>query len=592
MHPTDSWRLQDQALMRIYRFLPLRDKPAFQGSDSQTVNAICRWMKSSLEVRDSIELSLAGLKVKVFPAAMKAFIHLKTLNLHQTELLSVPSIIHRFSELESLDLSDNALTLCSDSICQLKALRALNLAGNRIRSLSDTIGDLQSLTSLDLSKNKFPVIPVEIKKIKHLKSLNFSSNRLSGMLPFWVAESLELKSLDLSRNQLDQLCPKIGDLRNLAYLNISHNHLQNFPDSFYHLRCIVILNDNPFSLDCRLPLRRFAAVPVPFYLHCLLKYWAFRFEQHFPEDQYPNDWASRTKAFHFIDVCSSEERENLKLYLDKLERVYLGDVEQKHISFCVEKMVQLAAKSVKFKEALFNHMSEGVQACGDRALLILSDIEVLCRFHDTIDESAFRSLSIRASRYELLKQYARRIVEERDLPEQTEIVLCYLIRLRSSLDLPISAKQMLYDIQPVITSDMLKGAEKRMKRYKDRELLALSDPWKNWMEEHYPEQAMQIKNKYGLILEIVENYCGSTYKTDWLEAYQSDLGPELLAIIRTLGELPDYHWAAKVVQKKRSQALANLDNLEYRRMDFGVQRLEQLVSQITEAPLRKRRRVE
>ncbi|KAI0749234.1 hypothetical protein C8Q80DRAFT_1352809 [Daedaleopsis nitida] len=132
-------------------------------------------------------------------------------------------------DLEVLKAWSNEIIELQPEISMFGSLKTVDLHNNKLASLPDAFADLTALTSVDLSHNKLSSLPVNFWALPHLTSLNLSHNQLTA-LPFsspfgngsnplsrtkdprgdWFAQSItrateplaRLTSLDVSHNQL------------------------------------------------------------------------------------------------------------------------------------------------------------------------------------------------------------------------------------------------------------------------------------------------------------------------------------------------------------------------------------------------------
>ncbi|GAQ91194.1 hypothetical protein KFL_007410040 [Klebsormidium nitens] len=113
---------------------------------------------------------------------------------------SLAEAARRPKDVEVLDLNASPELLCHNLLCEkvgdpcicrisvvlekLTKLRSLNLANNRLVSLPPSIWDLETLEELDLSGNLLEGVPEDIRKLSKLRRLNLDRNPLpEGSLP-------------------------------------------------------------------------------------------------------------------------------------------------------------------------------------------------------------------------------------------------------------------------------------------------------------------------------------------------------------------------------------------------------------------------
>ena len=138
----------------------------------------------------------------------------------------VPAEIGRLSALRTLNLDDNDLTSLPAEILQLTSLECLLLSGQwhegnllTLTSLPAEIRQLTSLTCLDISHNPLTTLPVEIWQLTSLRVLVLSGIQLTS-LPAEIGQLASLKELYLRGNQLTSLPAEIGQLTSLRVLSL------------------------------------------------------------------------------------------------------------------------------------------------------------------------------------------------------------------------------------------------------------------------------------------------------------------------------------------------------------------------------------
>ncbi|MBA0780796.1 hypothetical protein Gotri_004854 [Gossypium trilobum] len=131
-----------------------------------------------------------------------------------------------------LDLSHNQLSGgIPENLAKSDSLVLLRLSNNRLSGrIIPTIFSLHSLRLLYLDGNNFdgrlPSIDATIVRLSPIEDMVLSNNNLSGELPRWISNLLDLRELALSNNQLDGPIPM--DLCHLDHLNILDLSQNNF----------------------------------------------------------------------------------------------------------------------------------------------------------------------------------------------------------------------------------------------------------------------------------------------------------------------------------------------------------------------------
>jgi len=96
-----------------------------------------------------------------------------------------------------------------NDILALRKVKSIDLSNNQIESLPDDFIKLEGIHTLDLSKNHLTKLPENFGQLKSLKQLDLFNNRIKN-LPLSFSELTKLEYLDLKNNPLD------NDLQNQA----------------------------------------------------------------------------------------------------------------------------------------------------------------------------------------------------------------------------------------------------------------------------------------------------------------------------------------------------------------------------------------
>jgi ankyrin repeat protein len=116
-------------------------------------------------------LDLRNNRLETLPETLCQLSHLKILKLDHNALSAIP--VELFSlPLILLSISDNALFALPEQISRLKDLALLSVAENQIRSLPDSLGSLYSLKVLHLHSNEFTGLPTTICGLIRLEELS------------------------------------------------------------------------------------------------------------------------------------------------------------------------------------------------------------------------------------------------------------------------------------------------------------------------------------------------------------------------------------------------------------------------------------
>lgn len=151
-------------------------------------------MKDTLE-----ELVLHSNALIHFPLEVVRFcVELRTLDISNNRLESVPPEIGRLGNLETLYLGRNELTVLPDELVLLTQLREFKCDHNRLRALPLGIGRLVQLIHIDVSFNELETLPTSMAALAALTSVYANDNRLTTRPP--ALHALASCNCDLSNN--------------------------------------------------------------------------------------------------------------------------------------------------------------------------------------------------------------------------------------------------------------------------------------------------------------------------------------------------------------------------------------------------------
>ncbi|TYZ68351.1 hypothetical protein PybrP1_012569 [[Pythium] brassicae (nom. inval.)] len=136
-------------------------------------------MKDTLE-----ELVLHSNALAHFPLEVaRCCVELRTLDVSDNQLRSLPPEIGRLENLETLLLGRNALEELPDELALLAQLRELRCDHNRLRALPLGLGRLAQLAHVDVSFNRLETLPTSMAALPALESIYANDNRLTARPP-------------------------------------------------------------------------------------------------------------------------------------------------------------------------------------------------------------------------------------------------------------------------------------------------------------------------------------------------------------------------------------------------------------------------
>lgn len=146
------------------------------------------------------------------------------------------------------NLSKQGLTEFPEQLLKLtKCLRTLELSENKLPSIPREIGSFTLLKSLNISHNRLTSIPAEVGNLKKLEAFSMSNNRITT-LPASLSKLQAVRDVNLSHNKLSVFPTQLAGLKNLDSLSLSHNNLVEIPEGVRHIQCIELnANQNQIS---------------------------------------------------------------------------------------------------------------------------------------------------------------------------------------------------------------------------------------------------------------------------------------------------------------------------------------------------------
>lgn len=207
-----------------------------------------------LQILNTSNSSLINIK------PLSGLLNLRSLDLSDNNLKSIPSEISALKQLESINLEGNSIENYPDVLSELTSLKKLDLSHTNIKNLPESFGNLTSLEELILPAwiTEFPESFVNLKELKKLVASNLPKSLgefkklemfilRDGKMEVLSDSIMELKSLktleiDNCRN-LKSISNSLGNLVLLKTLKITgNNSLEKLPESLFNLNSLQSLN--------------------------------------------------------------------------------------------------------------------------------------------------------------------------------------------------------------------------------------------------------------------------------------------------------------------------------------------------------------
>lgn len=209
------------------------------------------------EKKKATHLNLYSLGIDNLPEKLAELKWIKSIDLANNRMDTIPEVLTRMSGLEELYLGYNNISELPPHISSFRNLKILSLKNNHIKSLPDSFGKMESLEKIDLNANKLDTLPESIKNLRKLRELSLISNKLR-YIPKEIFQIKTLERLELDDNSIEEIgdaieeleqllilsvygnrikkiSPRLGNLVNLVYLDLSRNNLKEVPGDLFHL---------------------------------------------------------------------------------------------------------------------------------------------------------------------------------------------------------------------------------------------------------------------------------------------------------------------------------------------------------------------
>ncbi|KAK2842971.1 hypothetical protein Q7C36_011186 [Tachysurus vachellii] len=201
-------------------------------------------LKAHLETSQKTGVfQLTGKNLQEFPEDLQKLTgNLRTVDLSNNRIDSLPVFIGNFQQLKSLTISNNHLTCLPDEMGKLRKLETLVLNGNHLSQLPASFSQLKALRTLSLSANQFREFPSSLGSLRQLDVLDLSRNRIQAV-PAEVSE-LQAIEINLNQNQISALSPEVSRCPRLKVLRLEENclELSSIPSSILTHSNVALLS--------------------------------------------------------------------------------------------------------------------------------------------------------------------------------------------------------------------------------------------------------------------------------------------------------------------------------------------------------------
>ncbi|XP_064394638.1 leucine-rich repeat and calponin homology domain-containing protein 2-like isoform X2 [Halichondria panicea] len=215
------------------------------GRNLRTFPVVAQDLVDYLEI---VEADFSKNRFDRLPKEVVSFKSLVKITCHHNNLRYIPAEMSTLPELRTVDLSRNFIQTVPVEICRMR-LKSLNLSNNRLLSIPVEFGKLTHLQYLNLSCNSLQELPPSFAELSALQYCDLHRNELKD-LPEDLYQLTELQFLDVSSNQITRLPPSLRNLTSIQALRVMDNPLES-PPSQLCLRGLVHMFKYLEELDKR-----------------------------------------------------------------------------------------------------------------------------------------------------------------------------------------------------------------------------------------------------------------------------------------------------------------------------------------------------
>ena len=145
---------------------------------------------------------------------------LRSLDIHQNWLRSLPVGLGQLKELRSLNVSSNYLGEIPEWIWGLHKLETFHAGVNNLEKVSPRIGELTGLKVLYLHKNRLRTLPREVLNLRGLNTLSLYFNP-DAEFPLWVTDLPDIEMFSWAVNSMTRFPKEIASWKKLKYLTLA-----------------------------------------------------------------------------------------------------------------------------------------------------------------------------------------------------------------------------------------------------------------------------------------------------------------------------------------------------------------------------------
>jgi Leucine-rich repeat (LRR) protein len=422
-------------------------------------------------------LWLSNNQLQSLPESIGNLVMLTSLWLDYNQLQSLPESIGNLVNLTDLRFDHNQLQSLPESIGNLVNLTDLRLDLNRLQSLPESIGNLLKLKELWLDLNRLQSLPESIGNLLKLKELWLSHNRLQS-LPESIGNLVNLKKLNLWGNQLQSLPASIENLVNLESLDLTNNHFNSVPECLLRLstNCTINLEGNPLRGEEIARLRQRINQPGYHGPQFIFSVHESR-PQNVPtrpqqvstrsfESTLPN-WCNETCQCQLLAKLPEPVKTDLSNWFSRIQQIpyYTSNPTAAKGQIALFLNWLANEENQDHLDIAYTILSQATSTCGDRVALSVNELLLhvkLCQSQQ-LTPAELKELIMGSVKLAELYEIAQETSASQRLTDPIEVFLCYQIRLKEALNLPIETTSMLYEgLADLSEQDILTAKERIM----------------------------------------------------------------------------------------------------------------------------------
>ena len=172
-----------------------------------------------------------------------------------TLFLSVEGALKHINYAYKLQIKDQELAVLSPEVGKLINLRSINLENNKLQSLPGALADLTNLEEFYAPRNSLSALPPGMSELYLLKTVGLSYNDFTEF-PAALLNLKKLRTLDLSDNKISLVPSAISNMKKLRNLFLKNNKLEDLPEEFFKLKLDILnLEGNNLSDELKTKIK-------------------------------------------------------------------------------------------------------------------------------------------------------------------------------------------------------------------------------------------------------------------------------------------------------------------------------------------------